>query len=336
MRMQKSGTAASLTRRAHVALALVALGACGEPSRYPVVSGPRDWGAHPAVVALDAPEGAPIYAVSDVHGGYDRLVALLARHGLIVASPPAPEAVRWRAGGATLVVVGDAFDKGPEGLEVLDLLRALEVDARAAGGAVVCTLGNHEAEFLADPENDKAAGADGVDREIRARGITPEAIASGQDPRGRWLRERPFAARVGRWFFAHAGDTHGRSVASLEQALRAAVNADDYRGAEVVGAGSILESRGWYASDGGIALRYARAVGAEHIVFGHDPNALGARGRIAVAQGGALLRIDCGMSPDVNDSAGALLRVRTEAGVEVAESLAADGSVRELWRSQGG
>lgn len=229
-------------------------------------------------------------------------------------------------------MVGDLFDKGPQGLEVIDLLRALEPQAQAAGGAVVCTLGNHEAEFLADPENDKATASDGVDREILARGVAPEAIASGEDPRGRWLRERPFAARVGRWFFAHAGDTRGRSVAELERALRAAVTADDYRGDEVVGAGSILESREWYTSDRGAALRDARAVGAEHIVFGHDPNALGARGRIAVAQNGALLRIDCGMSPDVNDGAGELLRVRAEGNVDVAEALAADGSVREVWR----
>lgn len=41
----------------------------------------------------------------------------------------------------------------------------------------MCTLGNHEAEFLADPENDKATAEDGVDREILARGVTPEAIA---------------------------------------------------------------------------------------------------------------------------------------------------------------
>jgi VWFA-related protein len=33
----------------------------------------------------------------------------------------------------------------------------------------------------------------------------------------------PFAARIGGWFFAHAGDTHGRDVATLESALHDAV-----------------------------------------------------------------------------------------------------------------
>src|SRR5947208_343805 len=40
----------------------------------------RDWKADPAVVTLSAP--GKLYAVSDVHGGYARLVNLLAAEGL--------------------------------------------------------------------------------------------------------------------------------------------------------------------------------------------------------------------------------------------------------------
>lgn len=63
---------------------LLAVPACGAPPPYTVVSGPRDWAAHPAVV--EAPPATTLYAVSDVHGGYARLVALLARHGVIDAA----------------------------------------------------------------------------------------------------------------------------------------------------------------------------------------------------------------------------------------------------------
>jgi len=296
--------------------------------RYEVVSGPRDWAAHPAVV--EAAPAATLLAVSDVHGGYDRLAALLARHGAVSGVPVDPSSIQWSAGEAVLVVVGDLFDKGPKGLEVLDALRTLEVGAAAAGGQVIVTLGNHEAEFLADPENDKADGDDGIDAELAARGIDPTEIASGRDPRGRWLRERPFAARVGSWFFAHAGDTHGRSIAELESALRAAIAANDYADAEIVGSDSLLESRDWFG-DPSIGAHSAHAVGAEHVVFGHSPHALGPDGAIAVAQEGALFRIDCGMSPDVDYSEGALLRVRRKDGQETAEALSADGSAHELW-----
>jgi hypothetical protein len=70
------------------------MAACGTPARYPVLSGPRDWSAHPAVVEFDRPLDAPVFAVSDVHGGYDRLVALLARYGVIVAAPADPTSAR--------------------------------------------------------------------------------------------------------------------------------------------------------------------------------------------------------------------------------------------------
>src|SRR5437016_1085806 len=53
----------------------MALGACA--TRDPPHP-PRDWAAHPAVLRARTGFAArPIYAVSDVHGGYDRFRALL-------------------------------------------------------------------------------------------------------------------------------------------------------------------------------------------------------------------------------------------------------------------
>ena len=297
---------------------------------YAVVSPPRDWDRNPAVVEMDAP--ATVLAMSDIHGGYDRMVALLVANKVLASAPAAPDAAQWSAGGAVLVVAGDLMDKGPSALEAIDLLRALEPQAIAAGGRVIFTMGNHEAEFLDDPGNDKATADDGVDKEIQASGLTPVALASGSDPRGQWLRDRPFGARVGAWFFAHAGDTHARTVAELDQVLRAAVLANDYDDSEIIGDDSILESRGWYTDDPTTASRYVAALGVGHIVFGHQPDALGPRGEIAVAYGGALLRIDCGMSPDVNDSMGKMLRIRRDGDVDVAESLDPGGNATEIWR----
>ncbi len=326
------------TRWVHLVCSLVVVGLampeCSSSKHtrapYAIVSAPRDWAEHPAIIELEAP--ATLYAMSDVHGGYDRMVTLLVANRLLASLPSAPDAAQWNAGRAVLVVTGDLMDKGPAPLEAIDLLRTLEPQATAAGGRVIFTLGNHEAEFLADPENDKATKDDGVAHEIRGRGLSPLDIANGRDPRGKWLRDRPLGARVGAWFFAHGGNTHGRSIPELEQALRAGVQAHDYNDAEVIGEDSILESRGWYASDSSTASRYADAVGARHIVFGHQPDALGPRGAIAMAYGGALFRIDCGMSPNVDDSHGKLLRIRRDGDVDVAASLDPDGSVREIWR----
>ena len=317
------------TARAAMLLMISGLLACSS-GRYEVVSGPRDWVANPAVVELGP---APVlFAVSDVHGGYDRLAALLARGGVTPGIPTSAGGMRWAAGDAVLVVAGDLFDKGPKGLEVMDALMALEESAASLGGRVVVTLGNHEAEFLADPENDKADSDDGIDAELAAHDIDPMRIANGSDPRGKWLRDRPFATRVGGWFFAHAGNTDGRNVPDLDAALRAAVERNDYADDEIVGGDSILESHDWFEARRGIGAQTAHAVGAEHVVFGHSAHALGPDGEIATAESGALLRIDCGMSPDVGYSEGALLRVRHDAGEDVAESVSAIGSVSEIWR----
>jgi hypothetical protein len=252
---------------------------------------------------------------------------------VIEAVPASPAATRWAAGGAALVVVGDLVDKGPEGLEVIEALRALADDASTKGGAVVVLLGNHEAELLADPQNGKAEGKDGIDVELRHDGLDPTTFARS-DPRATWLAARPFAAKIGDWFFAHAGDTGGKSAAELARAVEDGFGAHGWSDAAVTGESSVLESRDWWSGDTDIGARYAAALGVRHIVFGHDPHALGADGAIAASADGALLRIDCGMSPDVDYSEGALLRITHAGADDTAEALLPDGSSVLLWKGK--
>lgn len=49
--------------------------------------------------------------------------------------------------------------------------------------------------------------------------------------------------------------------------------------------------------------------------------------------GSGLLRIDCGVYPGVDYGEGKLLRVRTDAGTEVAESPDPTGLVQLVWRA---
>ena len=289
---------------------LFACSSCPVPHGTPFT---RDWARFPAVALVDVDTAGTTFAVSDIHGGYDRFIALLAKHGVIAAAPAGPTDVRWAAGTATLVVVGDLIDKGPDGLDVIDAVMSLEASAAQAGGRVVTTLGNHEAEFLDDPRNAKAVKKDGLDAELAREGVDPDKLASGADPRGAWLRTLPLAARIGRWFFAHAGNTGGASVADLEKELESGFAADGFRATAVTGTHSILEDHGW-ADDHALIASEAAALGVDHIVVGHDPGAYGPRGEIAV----------------VGD--GALFRIRADAGVQVAESLHADGTVDVLWR----
>ena len=289
----------------------------------------RNFTTSPAIIIQDS--YTTLYALSDVHGGYDRMVTLLSQYKLIAASPATPSAMTWTGGDATLIVVGDLIDKGAQSLEVVDSLRALQVSAAGAGGNVIVTLGNHEAEFLANPNNSKAAP---FDSELTADMLSPSLVAT-TDPRGVWFRNLPLGAKIGDWFFAHAGNTQGQTIAQLEQTLDAALDSNGFSDDAIIGDESILESRDWWMATSSTAQSNATALGVAHIVFGHPPTALGAMGTIQSADSHLLFRIDCGMSPAVDYSTGYLFRLTHDGSDEVATALAADGTTSELFRGAG-
>ena len=78
------------------------------------------------------------YVVSDVHGHVGQLVAEL-RHVNLLDSDGA-----WCGGRARLTFLGDYFDRGPDGIAVVDLVRRLQSEADTMGGRVDALIGNHE------------------------------------------------------------------------------------------------------------------------------------------------------------------------------------------------
>src|SRR5690242_15964248 len=119
------------------------------------VAASRDWKTHPAVVELDTTED--IFAIGDPHADPQRLAAVLAGAKLIDNASTAPDQVKWAGGKSILVVTGDLIDKWTDSLGVIKLLRTLQSDAPKHGGRVIITMGNHEAEFLADPLGSKTS-----------------------------------------------------------------------------------------------------------------------------------------------------------------------------------
>ena len=188
-------------------------------------------------------EGAPrVVAVGDVHGAYDRFVAILQTAGILDTSG------KWAGGRAHLVQVGDVLDRGLEGPKALDLLMRLEAQAQKAGGRVHALLGNHEVmNMLGDlryvsadeyrqfrtPESDrrrehvyerslahardgaKAKGEKLDETAFRARfneqaplGYIERMEAFSESGRyGRWLRKHDTLATIGGVAFVHGGLT---------------------------------------------------------------------------------------------------------------------------------
>lgn len=284
----------------------------------------RDWTRCPAVLERNA--DADVVGLGDVHGGFDRLVALLSGAGLI--KPGGASGYAWSGGRTVLVSVGDLINKGDQSIRVLDLMMALETQAPSAGGAVIVTLGNHEAEFMADPRNKKARRE--FSAELRAKGIDPEAVAAGAAPYGEWLANRPVAARVNTWFFAHGGNTSGNVTAQLAREFQDAIDGGHWDSPFLIGDNSILEAQKWWKK--GNLDPDLVGVQAHHIVFGHDPGAFDQPGRIVQQQGGKLFLIDVGMSPAVDYSKGALLLIHRAGNVEEVSSVDPSGRKTPVWR----
>jgi Calcineurin-like phosphoesterase len=266
----------------------------------------RDWTAHPAIVERAASE--TIYALGDIHGDSERLTKLLAAAQII----PSVTDIRWNSGASVLVVTGDMIDKGPHAVDVIRLLSELQRQAPKSGGQVILLAGNHEVEFMADPGSKKAAD---FAADLKKAGYSAKQVAACETDLGDFFCSLPFAARVGDWFFSHGGNTAGRTIPQISAAIE--------HGELLTAPDSLLEARlgegkdQWIASPDEAALlkAYAQALGVKHMVQGHQHN------EVKFADGtvrpggkmfgyrGLLYLIDVGMSRDVDDSHGAILRI---------------------------
>jgi hypothetical protein len=165
-----------------------------------------------------------IVAIGDVHGAYDRLVAILRAAEIVDAR------LRWSAGKTHLVQLGDVVDRGPDSRKALDLLQSLGKDAARAGGAVHVLLGNHEImRMLGDlrftTPGEYAAFATARSEEIRQRLVESAAaeereqlvketplgsiemrLAFGRKgPYGEWLRTLNGVMKINGVLFVHGG-----------------------------------------------------------------------------------------------------------------------------------
>ncbi|HTB28290.1 MAG TPA: metallophosphoesterase, partial [Steroidobacteraceae bacterium] len=80
----------------------------------------------------------PFDVIGDVHGEFEKLVALLEHLGY------REHAGAFRHAGRTAIFVGDLVDRGPKQLATVDLVRRM-VEA----GSARCVMGNHEFNAIA-------------------------------------------------------------------------------------------------------------------------------------------------------------------------------------------
>ena len=302
----------------------------------------REWSAHPTILQFETRED--IYAIGDVHGDYGVMAKLLAAAKLVDSATASPQAIHWTGGRSVLVCPGDFIDKYNHSLDVIACLRSLQSQAQQAGGRIIITMGNHEAEFLAGKGGEKK-GTRLID-ELKAAGLSTAEVIAGRDKEGigQFLRNLPIGAKVNDFFFCHAGNTHGLTLAQLDSELLHEVDRDGFAAPILADPDSMLEARmhptpWWETAKSSSPEQTLRknldALGVKHLVFGHQP------GKVEFADGtkrakdemfqkfdGLVFMIDTGMSRGQDSGRAALLKIH---GGTEATAIYADGQTRKLW-----
>jgi hypothetical protein len=180
------------------------------PPPPPPVPGPAPPSCTIAPLPLRLPAPKRLVAIGDLHGDLGGTRAALRAAGAI------DDHDHWIGHELVVVQTGDVLDRGDDEQAILELIARLETEARAAGGAFVMLLGNHELMNAAgDFRYVTPAGLhafDGVPHPVApALAQVPEQQRSrvaALGPGGSYARrlaQHAVVAIVGDTVFSHAG-----------------------------------------------------------------------------------------------------------------------------------
>jgi hypothetical protein len=214
------------------------------------------------------------YVVSDVHGHVEHLVGALQQARLLDADR------EWCGGQARLTVLGDLFDRGPDGIAVVDLIRGLQDQARRDGGRVEALLGNHEIlalgmhRFGDRPVPSPLGGRRSFARSWALNGGLARDQEGLTDEHVAWLSGLNAVELTGPDLLMHSDTTEylrwGDSVEQINDAIRKVVAGDDLE--QWWQCWVRLTSRYAFADFDGerVAVGMLDQLGGDRIVHGHS------------------------------------------------------------------
>jgi len=255
-----------------------------------------------APLPLRLPAPPRLVAIGDLHGDLAAARAALRAAGAI------DDRDRWVGGALVVVQTGDVLDRGDDEHAILDLIGRLEIEARAAGGAFIELLGNHELMNAAgDLRYVTPAGLHDFDG-----APAPAAAASAGAPAGmrsrlaalgaggsyaRRLAQHAVIAIVGDTVFSHAG-VLGSWVGRVDEVNRTTRCWLDGQASQPPVALTADDGPVWTRAAGTPSVDCAAVtealagLGVQRMVVGHTVQGQG----ITSACGEALWRIDVGLS----------------------------------------
>ena len=206
-----------------------------------------------------------MYVIGDIHGQLGKLTRLLRRAGLV------GEDGRWAAGEAGLLFVGDFFDRGEDGIGVVDRVMRLQEEASDAGGRVHALLGNHEALILAAHR----FGTPPFLRAWKQNGGRDADLTRLHDRHLAWLLALPAMERHGDGLYVHADAEfyrgYGGTSAEVNAGFREILAGDDPEAWYLLL--DRFTQRHAFAAPGNPApaARFLARYGGRQIVHGHTP-----------------------------------------------------------------
>lgn len=215
--------------------------------------------------------------------------------------------LRWNGKTARLWFLGDLFDRGPDGLAVLNLVIRLQREARAVGGDVKALLGNHEVMLLGAYQlGNFGKGANGGFFESwkRAAGRL-EDLADLRPDQVRFLEAMPVMVLEQGNMLIHSDtvgyERFGKTLEQVNANVRAVLESrDPSTWAGLIGT---LNERDAFLSSAGRsrAERMLARYGANRIVHGHTPISRVTNQSVSSVitayeyQNGLCLNVDAGM-----------------------------------------
>lgn len=175
-------------------------------------------------------DGPVTYVVGDVHGHRQQLIDALRKKEIVGADG------EWSGGSAHLWFLGDFFDRGPDGVGVVELVMRLAEQAEQAGGQVRALLGNHEILALGmhrfgDIEIPSDFGVRSFAHSWQLNGGLAEDQQALTESQLSWLTELPVLAHAADHLLMHSDTIEyfswGTSVEQINKAVREVLAGDD-------------------------------------------------------------------------------------------------------------
>ncbi len=211
--------------------------------------------------------------IGDIHGHYTAQVAVLLQADLIT------EELDWCGGDTTLWFMGDFFDRGPEGIAVLELVMRLQAQAGHDGGRVQALIGNHEIQLLA-AHHFRHRASTGPGKTFLAdwqrNGGQPNDLARLNLRHIEWLSQLPVMTLEDDRLFIHADallyPEYGDTIEAVNSAFGELLHGEDTEAWDQALARFSEHGTFHQRGEGVIrAVNFLDQFGGRQIVHGHTP-----------------------------------------------------------------